>query len=351
MPSPAPTGVRRAWSRLPRNSLQDYARRPDPRKSSHRAGSIGRALAVHRFWNSVIEPVLEAVEPRVIVEIGADRGKNTTNILRYCVRRGAVAHVIDPLPKFSLEEWQQEYGEAVVFHRKLSLEALPAVPRMDVVLIDGDHNWYTVFHELTVIQSIAGVAERFPVVLLHDVDWPYGRRDLYYDPETIPSRYRHPFQRLGIRPGKSELLKEGGLNAGLANAVRENTRRNGVHTALEDFVADSPLEFHVATIPGLHGLGILVTKALMDRNLRFADVISSFDTKEFLVRQCHEIERSRINEMIRSREKRRPLKRQIRHLEAQLAEKSELAKEQAQVGTAQRGANRAGDEGEKNSAS
>jgi Methyltransferase domain len=291
-------------------------------------------LVVHRFWNSIIEPVFEAVEPRVIVEIGADRGANTANILRYCKLRGAVAHVIDPLPKFSLEDWQEEYGEGVVFHPTLSLQALPAIPRMDIVLIDGDHNWYTVFHELKVIQSIAGDAERFPVVLLHDVDWPYGRRDLYYDPETIPSRYRHPFQRLGIRPGKSQLLKEGGLNAGLANAGRENTRRNGVRTALEDFVADSSLEFHVSTVPGFHGLGILATKRLIERNPRLADVISSFDTKEFLVRQCHEIERSRIREMIKSREKRRPLKRQIRHLEAQLAEKSELAKARNEGGAA-----------------
>jgi Methyltransferase domain len=280
---------------------------------------------VHRFWNSIIGPVFEAVEPRVIVEIGADRGTNTANILRYCVRRGAVAHIIDPLPKFNLEEWKQEFGEAVVFHPTLSLEALPAILRMDVVLIDGDHNWYTVFHELKVIENVAGDAERFPIVLLHDVDWPYGRRDLYYAPDTIPARHRHPFQRLGIRPGKSELVEERGFNAGAANAVHENTRRNGVRTALEDFVAESPLEFHVSTIPGLHGLGILATAALIRRNQPLADVISSFDTKEFLVRQCYEIEQSRIGEMITGREKRRPLKRRIRQLEMQLAEKSELA--------------------------
>jgi hypothetical protein len=281
---------------------------------------------VHRFWSSVIDPVLEAVEPRVIVEIGADRGTNTANLLRYCKRRGAVAHVIDPKPRFSLDEWQAEYGEAAVFHQRLSLEALPSIPRLDVVLIDGDHNWYTVFHELNTIQSIAGDAERFPVVLLHDVDWPYGRRDLYYDFETIPSADRNPFKRLGIRPGESELVEEGGFNAGSANAVHENTKRNGVLTALEDFVTASRLEFHFSTIPGFHGLGILATKALIDQNQRFAEVISSFDTKEFLIRQCYEIERSRIREMIRSRKKRRPLKRRIRQLEMQLAEERELAK-------------------------
>jgi Methyltransferase domain len=275
---------------------------------------------MHRFWTSVIEPVFEAVEPRVVVEIGADRGTNTANVLRYCVRAGAVAHVIDPLPKFDLDEWRDEYGEAVVFHETLSLAALPAIPQPDVVLVDGDHNWYTVFHELATIQSVAGAAVRFPVVLLHDVDWPYGRRDLYYDPDTIPASHRNPFEPLGLRPGQADLVERGGFNAGVANAVQEHTSRNGVRTAVEDFIADSPLEFHFTSLPGFHGLGVLVTRARLDGNRRLANVIAGFETKEFLVRHCHELERARVAELVAARDRRRPLKKRIRQLEQQLAE-------------------------------
>jgi hypothetical protein len=274
---------------------------------------------VHRFWHSVIEPVLEAVEPRVVVEIGADRGANTANILRYCKRRNAVAHVIDPLPRFDVEEWRAEYGDALVCHQALSLEALPAIPGADAVLIDGDHNWYTVFHELSVLESAAGDVERFPVVLLHDVDWPYGRRDLYYDPETIPAEHRNPFAALGMLPGQAELVEEGGFNAGVANAVHERTPRNGVRTAVEDFVAASALDLRFSTIPGFHGLGLLVTEALLLRNCRLTEVVAGFGTAEFLARQCQELERARVVEMIAARDRRRPLKRRIRQLERQLA--------------------------------
>ncbi|MEZ5167505.1 MAG: hypothetical protein R2695_13815 [Acidimicrobiales bacterium] len=34
-----------------------------------------------------------------------------------------------------------------MFHRALSLDALRHTPAFDVALIDGDHNWYTVYHE------------------------------------------------------------------------------------------------------------------------------------------------------------------------------------------------------------
>ncbi len=64
------------------------------------------------------------------------------------------------------------------------------------MFLDGDHNWYTVFHELRLIEEHCQRNERlFPLVLLHDLGWPYGRRDLYYNPETIPAEYRQPYAR------------------------------------------------------------------------------------------------------------------------------------------------------------
>ena len=206
----------------------------------------------------------------MIVEIGADKGANTSKILDFCRTHGAVAHVIDPAPKFPVSEWQEEYGEAFVFHRQLSLDALPEIEAMDAVLVDGDHNWYTVFHELKLVEATAEGAADLPVVLLHDVDWPYGRRDLYYAPETIPEAYRQEFEQAGLRPGKAELAGDGGLNANLANAVSENTERNGVRTAIEDFVAESEHELRFVVVPGWHGLGILASTARLGRDAELA---------------------------------------------------------------------------------
>ena len=106
-----------------------------------------------RFWDIVIEPVAEILQPETIIEVGSDHGDNTRNLLEFCEENDATLHVIDPLPKYEVSEWQERYGDRLVFHRALSLEALPAIDRMDLVLIDGDHNWYTVFNELKLIEQ------------------------------------------------------------------------------------------------------------------------------------------------------------------------------------------------------
>ena len=81
---------------------------------------------------------------------------------------------------------------------------------MDAALIDGDHNWYTVYHELRLLHEVARAAgEPLPLLILHDVGWPYGRRDLYYGPEQIPEEFRQPYAQQGMLKGSSELLEAG----------------------------------------------------------------------------------------------------------------------------------------------
>src|SRR5664279_1515283 len=115
---------------------------------------------------------------------------------------------------------------------------------MDAALIDGDHNWYTVYNEMRLLAEGArrGGAP-LPVMIMHDVLWPYGRRDLYYSPDQIPEEFRQPYAQKGMRPGGRKLLERGGLNPTMHNALEEGGPRNGVMTAVDDFVAeyDKPL--------------------------------------------------------------------------------------------------------------
>ena len=55
----------------------------------------------------------------------------------------------------------------------------------DVVVIDGDHNYYTVSEELRLIGERAPGAD-LPLLLFHDVCWPHARRDDYFAPERDP---------------------------------------------------------------------------------------------------------------------------------------------------------------------
>ena len=149
------------------------------------------------FWQDVVAPVIEAAGARRIVEIGALRGENTELMLQ---RLGpdVELHVVDPLPAFDPSEHEERFEGQYVFHQDLSVNVLPHLPPMDVALIDGDHNWYTVNTELTMLAGVAREAGApLPVMVLHDVGWPYGRRDLYYDPTNIPDEHRQPWDRGG----------------------------------------------------------------------------------------------------------------------------------------------------------
>lgn len=212
---------------------------------------------MHRFWEKVIKPVIAAHQPKSIVEIGSLSGLNTVKLLDYCQHCDAVCHVIDPLPRFEVEWAQLWYGEKFKLHQDLSLNALPQIESYDMILIDGDHNWYTVYHELKQVSEMAEKSGQFPLVLLHDTAWPYGRRDMYYNPETVPEEFRQPCELKGIVPGSSALV-EGAFNWTVHNAVHEYGERNGVLTAVEDFMKQYPVPLRLHLLHSNNGLGVLL---------------------------------------------------------------------------------------------
>lgn len=253
---------------------------------------------MNRLWQPIVEPLVATLNPNDLLEIGADTGAGTVLLLRFAVDNDCTLHSIDVDPKFDAESLQSQNPDHFRFHQSLSLDTLEEIGPVDVVLIDGDHNWYSVFEELKLIESIHTDADRpLPLILLHDVGWPYGRRDLYYSPERIPEVVRHPHEKAGLRPGQSDLDRSGGLNSHLHNAVHEGGPRNGVLTAVEDYIAQSNLELVFHSIPAVFGLGILFPKTLADSNPRFARVMSEIQSDR--LRQLAEtVERLRLEELV-----------------------------------------------------
>jgi len=233
------------------------------------------------FWDDVIAPILDAVRARRVVEVGALLGQHTERMLEQ-LGPGVELHVIDPQPLFDPADQEQRFGGRYVFHRDLSVNVLGSIPPVDVAIIDGDHNWYTVFTEL---QLLAGVARQagapMPVTILHDVGWPYGRRDLYYDPTNIPDEHKQPWRRAGLQPGRSALVGGGGgLNPGLAHAEHEGGARNGVMTGIDDFVAAHDRPVRLVVLPLLFGLAILVEEARLADAPELAERIAWLESAE-----------------------------------------------------------------------
>jgi len=254
---------------------------------------------MEQFWGSIISPLFEILQPREIVEIGADYGINTRNILTYCRKTDSRAHIIDPQPKFDPDAFRRQYGDNFVFYQALSLNALPLIDKMDAVLIDGDHNWYTVYHELMFIEKQSQQNEPcFPLVLVHDVGWPYARRDMYYNPENIPEAFRMPYAQKGLDPDSVELVEKGGLNPHLCNAIYEHDLRSGVLTAVEDFVKESHHSLELIKVSGFNGLGILYPSCLHESNPLFLEFIQNLSVPKIISKIITAIEKSRLKGVI-----------------------------------------------------
>ena len=248
-----------------------------------------------QFWASVLKPMLDKTKARVVIEIGADEGRNSIQLARWSRENRAMVHVVDPEPRFDMERLEERFAASVRVHRVTSLEALPDLLPADAVLIDGDHNWYTVYHELEALFGPEGTEPpaSAPIAVCHDVEWPYGRRDLYYAPERIPETYRQPCSRGGLHP-PGPGVTAGGLNFAMCHAEREGGARNGVKTAIEDALAGRESAFRVAWIPVLFGLAIIVPMARLVARPDLTAFLDSLEPSRSLRSICKTTERDRV---------------------------------------------------------
>jgi hypothetical protein len=234
-------------------------------------GHLGVALT---NLAEILVPCLDAVRARSVAELGAYAGDLTRLLLDWAEPSGAKVVAIDPMPQRELEGLHGQRPELELI-REPSVEALRHVELPDVVVIDGDHNHYTVSEELRLIAERAPDGG-LPLLMLHDVCWPHGRRDDYFEPELIPEEHRQPIAPDGgLHPDEAGIDPEGMPYRW--PAAREGGARNGVLTAVEDFVSEHE-DLRLAVVPAFFGLGIVwredapwagavaETLALWDRN-------------------------------------------------------------------------------------
>ena len=221
-------------------------------------------LLIHSMseFASLIMPCLEEAGAREITEIGSEFGGMSKVLAERVGKLGGTLTCIDPAPAEAFLEW---VGNADHVHHiaKPSLEALPDAKPADAWFVDGDHNYFTVLNELTQIDAIQRAADRPLLAFLHDVSWPCARRDFYYAPERIPAGWRHPHSfDHGVRLGEDVAVMGRGMRGlgSFAVAMEVGGPRNGVLTAVEDFLAQADCEerplFYVH-VPAVFGLGII----------------------------------------------------------------------------------------------
>lgn len=216
----------------------------------------------------IMLPVLEAAGVRSLVEVGAFAGDLTRVLVDWAQAAGARVGAIDPSPQPGLEALAAERPELELI-RETSLDALPRIDLPDAVILDGDHNYWTVSEELRIIGERAP-GDDLPLLLFHDVRWPHARRDDYFAIDQIPAEYRQPVagDAGGIFPGEPGIRAGGGLPYP-RSAAREGGARNGVLTAIEDFVAGRD-DVRLAVVPAFFGFGVA-----WDRRAPWADAVAA----------------------------------------------------------------------------
>ena len=119
------------------------------------------------------------------------------------------------------------------------LNTLRKFENYDAIFIDDDANWYTLINELKIIKN---TNSEFPLVFICNNNFPNKRRDSYSNPDNIPDNFRQEYtDKLTINFNNEKI----NISDGFYHARDENTTKNGVSTAIEDFLDENS---HIGTL-------------------------------------------------------------------------------------------------------
>ena len=202
----------------------------------------------------IMQPCLEARGTTSLLEIGSFAGELTESLLEWGTPKGVDIATVEPLPPEDLRKVVSRHPELTLIEDTGvgALDGLDGLP--DTVIIDGDHNYFTLTQELDKIAELAE-ENQLPLLMFHDVCWPHERRDTYYAPDRVPESERQPLaEKCTIEPGNPG-VSDGGLPFDWA-AAREGGPKNGVLTAIEDFM-ERRGGLRLAVVPVFFGFGVL----------------------------------------------------------------------------------------------
>jgi hypothetical protein len=259
--------------------VTSYYHRTNPDEAGYSLGNF------FEIWGACFE----VAGARSVIEVGAERGRLTQELLKWAAPTGARVTAIEPAPVSDLLELVEAHPDLEVVE-ETSLEALERLPIADAIVLDGDHNYYTLSNELRLIAERAPDG-RVPLLVFHDVCWPLARRDQYAAPDRIPEEHRHPYgEDIKLVPGN-----KGTAERGLPfewGALEEGGPRNGVMTAIEDFMAERD-GLRLAVIPILFGCGLLWPEDAPWAD-EVAEIVEPWDRNPILER----VETARVTQLV-----------------------------------------------------
>ncbi len=208
----------------------------------------------------IFKYVLNHVPHKSICEVGSNQGITSKVLYDYCRKNGIQLQVVDPKIPEVLKNLEE-----IRYYEMTSSEYFMGGGKSDVYILDGDHNFSTVTEELNAVLSCCG--KKNVLCFLHDVSWPWARRDLFYSPDVFHDKDYEFDQSLHL---ESEEFTYRGFPSGTTYAMAKEYggKHSGVQTAVDDFLQEHGEYLEYVRIPTLYGLGILISKNLISEPLR-----------------------------------------------------------------------------------
>lgn len=195
-------------------------------------------MAYHGYIPGMKGYLSEITHPRVL-EIGLDRGVTTIPVIAFMTRFHKTFDFlgIDVLLQQSLiitlNNLDLKQGHNVSLKQKNSLEEIPEIvkrgEKFDLVLIDGDHNYYTVAEEL---RHLNDITHDKSLVIIDDYEGRWSEKDLWYSD-------REEYKKVEIATKSI------------------TTDKHGVKPAVDEFLDSNPQWFK--SVP-IHGEPVVLSK-------------------------------------------------------------------------------------------
>jgi glycosyltransferase involved in cell wall biosynthesis len=158
----------------------------------------------------IIKYILENTYAKKILIDALAVDQEILEIKDYVSTKGIEAH-INLYPNRNTYDTDQYFEE-------LLLNFLNKNKNYELVILNGDKNWFTVYNGLNLLSQ-----SELPIVIVCGTR-KWGRRDSYIAPENIPLEYTKPYTK----------KEDNGQNVYIS--IYENNLKNGVLTAVEDFL-------------------------------------------------------------------------------------------------------------------
>ncbi len=179
---------------------------------------------MHKLFSNYIEKILKSYNCKNILEIGVYEGATTIEILKWCSKNNSNLTSVEPMgwsgnipekykaahndygcinPRFLSGRINKKFQNLWTVKKELSLNYLKKEKKkFEVVIIDGDHNYFTVKNELESLKK--NLADNY-CIILNDVYGKWSRKDQYCDIRNIPSEFQNS-KKQGVMSAIEEFL-------------------------------------------------------------------------------------------------------------------------------------------------